>query len=353
MTDVRVLQIVTSTDRRGAETFAVELGDALADDFSIETVALAAGSGPGLPLEPLGTSPRSWSTLRALRTRARSVDVVVAHGSTTLPACALALAGSRTPFVYRNIGDPTYWTSDPVRRWRTTTFLSRARRVVALGDGAARTLLERHRVRCERLQVIPTGVAGSRFHPASDAARVDARVQLGVEDAHHVAAVVGALSPEKAVDRAIRAFVDTPELGTLVVAGDGPGRGELEELARAAGSRVRFLGSLDDPSVVYRASDLVLLTSRTEGLPAVLIEAGLCGLPVVTTDVGYVRDIVTDGVTGIVVASGDPEDIGAAVHAARLLGPGVGAAARAHCLERFSLDVVARRWRDLLVEVTG
>jgi glycosyltransferase involved in cell wall biosynthesis len=348
MSAISVLQVVTSTDRRGAETFAVDLGNALADrGLTIETVALAPGSSGGLDLPTLGSSTLGPPTLRALRRRARSFDVVIAHGSTTLPACALGLAGAGTPFVYRNIGDPTHWSSDPFRRWRTAAFLSRAIRVIALGTEAAKTLHEHYRIGRDRLVMIPTGVSAERFQPATTAARHGSRARSGISHDATVAAMVGALSEEKGAEEALHAFAASPAIDVLLIAGDGPDRPRLEALAHAlAPGRIRFLGSVD-PRPVYAASDLVLLASHTEGLPAVLIEAGLCGLPVVATDVGYVREIVVDGVTGIVVPPRDRESMRRALAEALEL-PDVARAARERCVERFELASVATQWCDAL-----
>ena len=88
-----------------------------------------------------------------------------------------------------------------------------------------------------------------------------------------------------------------------------------------------------------------------EGLPGVLIEAGLCGLPVVATTVPGVSSIVEDGRTGLVV---DTFDFAALVSATgRLLGDPdlraeMGRAARARCLERFSVAAAARAWLAVL-----
>jgi len=356
MTGVPVLQVVTSTDRRGAETFAVELAPRLVDrGFAVETVALRPGHGAGLDLPVLGRSALAPSTLGQLRDKARAAAVVVAHGSTTLPACAIALVASRTPFVYRNIGDPTHWSKDPIRRWRTAAFLARARRVVALSDAAARTLSEQHHVRAHRLDVIPTGVSAARFPEITTSERAAARAALELPDNAVVALAIGALSPEKQVDLAIAAVAESAEIDVLVVVGDGPERVRLEELARrVAPDRIRFLGALGDPRTAYAAGDLVVLTSRTEGLPAVLIEAGLAGLPVVATDVGYVRDIVLDGQTGMLTPPSDLNALRVALDSAGALTTTARDLAPTHCRNRFDLDtVVADRWAAVLERVSA
>ncbi len=348
MTRAAILQVVTSTDRRGAEIFALDLEAALRRRGTIvDTVALTHGRG-NLDVPTLGDRRLAPTTLRALRRAARTVSLVVAHGSTTLPACALALAGSGVPFVYRNIGDPSYWTASAARRARVRILLRRATAVVAVAAPAATQLTDRLRVPPERVSVIPTGVPAARCSPADPGRRRGARDALGLPPDGAIAAVVGALSPEKDVALAIDAVGALSAWG-LVVAGDGPERPALEARAAAVASgRVLFTGSLADPGPAFEAADVVVLTSRTEGLPAVLIEAGLRGLPVVTTDVGFVRDIVVDGQTGVLVGPGDRDGLVAALAEARQRADALGRAGRTHCLARFELESVAARWDALL-----
>src|SRR5262249_49928675 len=128
-----VLQVVTSTERRGAETFGVALGEALAErGWANRTVALHPGYSPELQVGSLGEKALGRRSLARLRHAGIGADVTVAHGSSTLAACAIALAGTRARFVYRNIGDPWHWSARGVRRVRTRIFLTRAHSIVAL-----------------------------------------------------------------------------------------------------------------------------------------------------------------------------------------------------------------------------
>jgi len=139
------------------------------------------------------------------------------------------------------------------------------------------------------------------------------------------------------------------------VAGQGPLRAVLEKQAAAqAPDRVHFLGGLEDPAPLYRAADAVLLASDSEGVPGVLIEAALAAVPGVATDVGWVRDVVVDGVTGAVVPPGDAQALADGL--GRVLGGDravLGAAARRHALAHFELGVVADAWQQLLADVTA
>jgi len=344
-----VLQLVASPRRRGAEVFALELERELrARGQQVVTEAMRrADTDDPLPVRALGDRAFAPATLRALRTAARSADVVVAHGSVTLPASVIALVASTVPVVYRNIGDPEFWSSTRLRRWRTSLLLHEVDHVVALSAGAARTLRHGFRVPSTRITVIPNGASPNRFRPVGPAGRATARLDLGIHDDRPLVVSIGALDTEKDVGTTIDG-VERVGGAELLVVGDGPERPALE---RHAGPNVRFLGVVRDPRPVYAAADVLVSTSRSEGLPGVLIEAGLSGVPVVATDVGYVRDIVEDGVTGRLVAPGDDAAVTVAVENVLRDRAGLGAAARARCVQHFGLDAVADAWNTLLVDV--
>jgi glycosyltransferase involved in cell wall biosynthesis len=167
-----------------------------------------------------------------------------------------------------------------------------------------------------------------------------------------VIAVIGALSPEKRVDVAIAAVARIPG-AHLVIAGDGPERATLEALAeRSAGNRVHFLGATTEPERVLAASDVLVLSSDSEGVPGVLIEAGLAGLPVVATDVGWVRDVVRPGVTGLLVSPRRPDQLADAVRQALEGRDKLGRGGREHCLAEFEMGPVTDKWQRVLADMS-
>jgi glycosyltransferase involved in cell wall biosynthesis len=348
-----ILQVIASTDRRGAEIFGVDLGEALSRrGHTLRTVALSPGRAGSLDVPTLGPTRFAPRTFRNLRRAAREATLVAAHGSSTLLAVAVALAGTGRPFVYRNIGDPAYWTASPTRRARVGLLMRRAAAVVAVSERAATEITGRFRVAAACLAVIPTGVPAARCLPADPERRRRARADLRLEEAARVIAVIGALSPEKNVALAIDGVGAMPD-ARLIVAGDGPERALLERRAvDHAPGRVRFTGSLIDTGPVYDAADVVVLTSLSEGLPAVAIEAGLRNLPVVATDVGFVSDVVVDGETGVLVRPGDRDGLVRGIHWASENADAVGEAARRRCIARFELESVADRWDLLLEEIS-
>ena len=148
-------------------------------------------------------------------------------------------------------------------------------------------------------------------------------------------------------------------VGDLSFSENAPYVASLRQAIGAAGlaDRIRLTGHRRDVRDWMVRMDAVVLASRDrEALPTVLIEAALLGRPLVATDVGGVREIITDGLTGLVVQPGEPAPLAEAI--LRVLageGAGFGAAARADALRRFSFDRfgddMAAMYQSVLQEV--
>jgi glycosyltransferase involved in cell wall biosynthesis len=123
--------------------------------------------------------------------------------------------------------------------------------------------------------------------------------------------VIARLSPEKGVDLFLEAAQLLHRRGvafSALIIGDGPDRGKLEaQCARLGiGPMITFVGHQRDMRLVYRALDLLVIPSRSEGLPNVLLESLHVGVPVVATAVGGVPEVLEDPRSGVVVPPGDP-----------------------------------------------
>ena len=161
-------------------------------------------------------------------------------------------------------------------------------------------------------------------------------------------AAIGRLSPEKGVDVLLAAAALLRDEGHAVewlVAGDGPERAALERqrAALSLGNVVHFLGQVHDVSALYRAIDLLVIPSRSEGLPNVLLEALRHGRFAVSTRVGAVPDVLDGTRAGIVVPPEEPRALAdAVVRALAERGDAEVARDRALVIERFSLDARVR-----------
>lgn len=211
----------------------------------------------------------------------------------------------------------------------------------------------------DRWHVVPVGVD---LVPLLEDRPLSAQARLILDLPHHgpVVGIVGRLTRVKDhrtfLRAAARIAAECPD-ATFVVAGDGEDRTALQNEARAVlGDRVRFLGWVNDLPSLYAACDVITLTSKAEGTPVALIEAGAAGKPVVATDVGGVAEVVRDGVTGYTVAGGDDAAMAAAVLSlvrdpsrARSMGD----AAATHVRIRFSRDRMAGDLTALYEELLG
>jgi glycosyltransferase involved in cell wall biosynthesis len=348
--DRSVLQVITDTDRRGAQVFAADLEAGLGEQgYSVTTVALAPGQSPaGLPYEALGEKRLSVQTLHALRRRMTSAGAVIAHGSTTLPACAAAGAGLPVPTIYRQISEQLFWANTAAKRARVKVALRGIDSAVALWAGAEQDLVEHFGMRPSQVSIIPNGVPARRVQPVTTRSKADARCRLDLDAERKVVLSLGALVPEKGVDLLVRAVAQMPDTELLVV-GAGPELESLKRLARELGAATRFLPPVADVTEVMAAADVLALASRGgDSMPAVLIEAGLAELPCVATPVEGIVDVIQHERTGMLTTAEDIDALVTAVRVACARGEELGRAARRHCLEHFEIGVVSQAWATVI-----
>jgi len=169
----------------------------------------------------------------------------------------------------------------------------------------------------ERFTVIHSGVDIDRFRNArSDGAAT--RQELGLPCAGPLVGCVARLAPVKGVAYLLEAIprirAAIPQ-ATIVFVGDGPLRSTLEDRARQLGmdGAVAFLGLRRDVARLLPLFDLVVLPSLNEGMGKAAVEALAAGRPVVASRVSGIQDVITDGVTGILVPPADPEALAAAI----------------------------------------
>lgn len=244
------------------------------------------------------------------------------------------------------------WENPLVRLYHAldVRWLRRADSVVVVSRAFGREL-ERRGVDPARIRWVPNAIDEAAL-ARTDSGENLRRLWVGDEDSV-LAGVIGRLSPEKGPDVFLRAFAAAapraPRLRAVMV-GDGP---ELEPSRRLAGrlgleGRVVFAGFRSDLAAVYRALDLLVIPSRSEGLPTVLLEAMLLGVPVVSTAVGAVPDVIEDGTTGLVVPAQDEPALAAALE--RLAADGALRASLAQAAGRFARErlSVQRRTKEIV-----
>jgi glycosyltransferase involved in cell wall biosynthesis len=351
----RVL-IVTATDRRrGAEVFTVRLGEGLsARGWEVETVSLTrSGHERRVDVEPLtdvsSARPGRFKRriARALRARIRrySPDVVLANGGATLRYGAFATLRTKAPLVYIAIGEPEYWLRSTLSRAANRWMLGRATMILAVSEATRAQLVVLKPSLADRTHVSYTGVPDALFEVRGEP----------FDGSLHVV-MVGSLSDEKDPLLAVRAVAQVPGIRLRLVGG-GPLEAQLrrEVEALGVGDRVEMTGVVEDVIPHLEWANVLLLTSRTEGLPGAVLEAGAASVPAVAVDVGGVREAVGDGVSGFVVdRDGGIDAISAALSklaADPELVRRMGRAARLHIKERFAMDPIIAGYAARLTEV--
>lgn len=256
---------------------------------------------------------RGWAPRRAVRRAAdlllsridiERYDVLLAHGMYMLPAGGIAHEVSRRtriPFVVAAHGSDINHMMPRRKQYYATIMGSAARAIFvsealrkkagSLGYSGTNTL------------VIPNGVDTRQFDPGL---RADARRQLGLGPSSKLVTFVGNLAVVKGIDRLPEIFARLHSEVTgieFVVVGDGPEERRLRE--GLAGLPAHILGRLPASGVAatMAASDVLVLPSRNEGWPCVILEAYSTGTPAVGSDVGGVAEAIADSQR--VVAPGD------------------------------------------------
>lgn len=289
-----------------------------------------------------GFDPRVVAPLRAAVHRT-DATVVIAHGGEPLKYLTLSLPLSPL-MVYYKIGLVTPRARRGTRRLFHSALLRRPSWTAGVSEDCLNEAENVFGVSRERLTLVPNGRSAGEFHPRGE----------GPPRETPVLTFVGHLSRSKRPGLFIELVQQLRERGLRFEArmvGEGPLRAELADDANRAG--VTLLGRREDVPALLRESDILVFTSvpEGEGMPGVLIEAGLSGVPIVTTDVPGARTVVRDGETGYVVgvdAVGDLVTRTSALVENTALRSDMGHRARTHCVKELTLERSAELWEALL-----
>lgn len=316
-------------------------------------------TGEGFRIErvPIFSPARTLPLLPTLGTRLRRLptpavwQVGVSHAF-FVEQVALAARSRGQAFIAQMHIDPQRTTRlgvflGPYKRALLGPALRAARAVVSPTKGYSQRVAGVYGLSEDKVQVIPPG---NRFE-------VPIPRDLRAGDAELRLLTVGRLAPEKNLELMLRAMRqmtadrEFPEV-SLTVVGDGPSQASLSRAVAemGLGSRVHLAGRLDGPDLeaAYRQADVFLMTSSEESFGCVIPEAMAHGLPVIVPDIDGPRDIVTDGVSGLIVGH-DASQIAAAVGRVarepdlhrRLVAGGE------ELIPRYAWRAVADRWEDL------
>lgn len=313
----RLTMVITELDIGGAERAFVQVAKGLSDrGWKVDAVSLRdAGplAGPlkdaAIPVTALGCG--GFADLRAitrlrrhLKTRRPNVVLSFLHQANIVSR--LAAKGMGVSAVVSGVR-----VADRRRSVAITEQLTRCcvTHYIAVSHSVAQAHSALCRIPKQQIAAIPNGVDVEEINniPAAD------RNSLGLSASDFVVLCAGRLTEQKspldvlnAVMRVKQQSADGNKVRLLFV-GDGPLRGMLEsEITRHhLQSMVTLCGWRPDLTSIMKASNVLVLASRWEGAPNVILEAQAAGLPVIAADVDGCRDLVQDGMTGRLFAAGD------------------------------------------------
>jgi glycosyltransferase involved in cell wall biosynthesis len=355
----RVLLVITLAEIGGAQAYVAALLPALAREFDVAVAAY--GTGPlreaaeaegvrFLPLEHVRRPISPWRDVAGLLELVRLLrrerpDIVHASSSKAGVLGRLAAAIARIPIriftvhgwaftAHSGLSSRLYrWADRLVRPLTTVTIcVSMQERAAGLAAGTCVA---------ERTVVIPNAIDVENAPQASRAREKPLLVS------------VGRLKAPKDFATLVRALARLPsESFDALIVGEGPERPRLEEEIEELrlGEVVRLAGERRDVPEVLAGADVFVLSSCSEGMPMSVLEAMAAGLPVVASRVGGVPELVVDGETGLLVATGSPEELAAALErliAEPQLRQRLGAAGRARARQEFDPDSFRRAHVEL------
>lgn len=358
---LRVLQFIPTLDRSGAEKQMALLAAGLPRDrFTVEAAALtrlgpleADLNAAGVPVTLIGKrhkiDPFALSRLTRFL-KAKRFDVVQTWVFAASTYGRVAAARAKIPVVVTAEMAVDVWKTQghlAIDRW----LAGRCDRVV----GNSLAVVDFYRkagIPENRLAMIYSGVEPGE-PPAVD--RAEVREAFGWPPDAPLVLFAGRLMPQKGVDVLVAALDllqhVRPDVRTLI-AGDGPLRSELEETAHAftLDEKVKFLGHRNDVPRLLAAADLLVLPSRYEGLPNVVLEAMAYRKPVVATAAPGTTELVKDGETGLLVPVDDANLLARALRTLvddADLRQRLGEAGRARVESEFGVATMVNRFAEL------
>lgn len=275
------------------------------------------GQAPGAL--PLGVrfSQQVWHHRTRLELQGR-----ILHFHRPEPAVALrSVAAPRFLFIHNSVGDPAGPFKQRLEHWSNglleNVAVPAVSQVYAVRETLAADLRRRYPDAAERIAFMPTWVDADRFRPLPPLQRA-LHKQRYVAPENRLIVFVGRLEAQKDLLLLLSVFEKLyaqRQDVRLLLCGEGSLRPQLERVIASRGLHgVQLLGNVPYEQVpsLLAAADLMLLTSRYEGMPVAVLEALACGVPVVSTDVGEVRRVLSRG-GGRLMASREAAEIAAAV----------------------------------------
>ena len=281
---------------------------------------------------------REWQSLRELMRRTQP-DVVHTHGYRSDVIGGLAAAVSGIPRVTTVHGFTGGDAKNRANEWLQVHAYHGFSAVVAVSTTIVQRL-KKSGLRDSLIRTIPNAIDQQLPIRSRDAART----KLGASKDEFVIGWVGRMSNEKGLDVLVESLRNIKQPFKAIFIGDGPDREPLSrEIARLGlESSVRWTGVVPDAAALFSAFDVLASSSRTEGIPIVLLEAMPANVPIVATKVGGIPEMLDDA-EALLVPSEAPLELAAAISAVRR-DPASARARAAAARARLDRDFTVEPW---------
>lgn len=323
---MHILQLIQRPQFRGTEVFATQLASSLRSQGSEVTIgALFEWEGAkikdeGKPIFQLGADEQKrlmdWKGWKALYQliNASKPDVIQANAADTLKYSVLSkkVYGWKAPIVYRNASIASAWIRTPVHRWYNRFLLNQVDAIASVSKAAKDDLANNFGLAARKLYTVPnaTPIPGEEDSTVN---RGKILKEFGLPEESTILLHIGAFTPEKNHDGLLQIYGEVkknyPRGIAMLLVGDGPMRASIQTEVKQLGwtDEVFLPGNRQDISYFLQAADVLLLPSKIEGLPGVVLEAMAFQLPVVASPVGGIPEVVEHGSTGFLAPHNQPE----------------------------------------------
>lgn len=300
---MRILQIIQKKQYRGAEIFCCQLSNHLMNlGHEVEVYSVYDGKA-SLPLErkKVKTLNRNqkrrfvdysgWKQLAGIIKNFKP-DIVQANAADTLKYAVMSrfVFGWKAPLVYRNASASSFYVKSFFSRTINRFLLRNVDIIISVSKASKSDINKLFPFTVSKSKVIPVGIEEKALDKIPDSTKVNQQKKNIIH--------IGSFTKEKnhfgLVDifRKVKAILPEVELHLL---GEGPLKNDVLEKVKIYGleNSVKFYGEIQDPLPYLKASDLLVLPSIIEGLPAVILEAMYAKVPVVAFKVGGISEIIT------------------------------------------------------------
>lgn len=306
---IKVLQIIQRPQLRGAEIFASQLSNQLIEEgVDVKMITLFPGDsilpfkGEVINLDrPISKRLYDFVGWKQLANYIRKEGecVIQANAGDTLKYAAISkyIYGWKQPLVFRNANYISGFINSPLKKWVNYLWIRKCDHVISVSESCRNDFINVFKSHKNRASTVTIGT-----YDWSNIKASTIKQELNIEN-EPLFINVGSLVPEKNhafLIEVFHEFYKRGKTGHLIIVGNGKLSNDLKRQTDRLNlsSRVHFLGYRDDAIELMKASDMLILPSKIEGLPGVILEALSCGIPVIASDVGGISDVIINGENG-------------------------------------------------------